>query len=159
MNDEQLWQVALNEVKDQFKIYLETYDDIKKRVQILLIVCSLFITLPLASDYAISIVLKRIPTLILFLTGMLLLIFSITILIMAVHESPVRMPLFDDVIRSVGRYRPSAILQALTFSYNANLNRNIRTMERRRILIKYSESFIKLGVLLVTIGLIGAVLF
>lgn len=159
MKDEHLWHIALNEVKDQFRIYLEAYDDIKKRVQILLIVCSLFITLPLASDYAISLVLKNVPTLILFVTGMILLIASIVLLIMAVHESPVRMPLFDDVISSIGKYRPVTILKALTFSYNANLYRNIRTMERRRILIKYAESFIKFGVLLVTVGLIGALLF
>lgn len=94
-----------------------------------------------------------------FLTGMVLLIVSIVLLIMAVHESPVRMPLFNDVITSIGKYRPATILKALTISYNVNLNRNIQTTESGRILIKYAESFIKIGLLLITIGFIEALLF
>ena len=151
---------ALQEVKDQYQIYLDGFDDRKEKVQIFLIVCSLMITIPLSSEF----IMKKILSLqnwfiALFVTGIILLVITILILIRSITGIPIKIPVYDDILNSIGKYKTKAIMKGVARAYAQDLNINMARAEKKVRLIKMAENFIILGILLITLPLMYALLF
>ncbi len=104
-DEEELVNFSLNEIKDQYKIFLEGFDDIKKKNQLLLIVCSLIITLPLSNDSIINKFMSSTYSSGFFIAGIICLIISILLLIISMKDTPINIPNFQDILNSIGKYK------------------------------------------------------
>lgn len=156
----ELIKFGLQEVKDQYKIYLDGFNDITQKNQVLLLVCSLMITLPISSSLVLQKILSSTNWIIaLFIAGIVLLIITIILLILSVREMPVRIPSFDDFLASIGKYKPHNIMKAVMRAYSNDLNLNIKSREERRYLLKLAEKFIIGGIILVVGALITAMIW
>ncbi len=152
----ELIKYILQEIKDQYKIYLEGFSDIKKKNQILLLICSLIIALPLSNSLIIEkIYLSHNIIIASFLSGVISLVLAIFFLIFSMKEIPVRIPLFDDIIGSLGKYEGKILMISVAKAYSDDLYKNTIKIEARRNLVRIAEKFIIAGVIL----LIGALIF
>ena len=151
-------QYALEEVKDQYAIYIEGFDDIKKKAKILLLVCSLSITLPLSNSYITSKIMISDIFLVMFLSGILCLSISIIMLLISLFDVQVEMPYMDDIVNSIGKYQATKIKMAVLKTYTSNLNTMIKAIERKRIPIRFAEKFIIAGMILIIITIISVLM-
>lgn len=160
-NDElELVKFGLQEVKDQYKVYLDGFNDIKQKNQVLLLICSLIITLPLSSTMVFNKIISSSNFIIaLFISGIILLITAIILLILSMKETQVRIPLFEDFLSSIGKYKPLNIMKSFMKAYSNDLNLNITRREKKRYLLRWAEKFIIAGVILVIGTLIIVIMF
>ena len=156
-DDLDLVNYGLQEVKDQYKIYLEGFDDIKKKNQILLLICSLIITLPLSSTYIINGIMEYRLFLGFFISGVICLIATIVLLITSMKDTPIEIPYSEDIIKSIGKYKPINVKKAIMKTYSRDLNVIIKRIEAKRKYVRYSEKLIIVGIILV-VGTIISVL-
>ncbi len=153
-DDLDLVNYALQEVKYQYRIYLEGFDDIKKKNQILLLICSLIITLPLSSDYIVSEIMKSTFFVGIFISGVLCLIISIVLLLISMIDTQIEIPYFYDILNSIGKYRSINVKKAVVKRYAYNLDIIVKKIEDKRKPIRFAEKLILYGIILV----IGALL-
>ena len=119
--DEKLLDYCLNEIKDQYKIFLEGFDDIKKKNQILLVICSLIITLPLSNENMVNKIMLSIYSSGIFIAGVICLIISVLLLILSMRDTPVNIPYFNDIFNSVGKYKSPNVKRAIIKTYSEDL--------------------------------------
>lgn len=151
---------ALQEIKDQYQIYLDGFDDRKEKVQIFLIVCSLIITIPLSSQFIMEKIFSLHNWFIgLFMAGIILLVITIIILIRSITGIQIKIPVYADILDSIEKYKAKAIMKSVARVYAKNLNINMTKAEKKIALIKMAESFIILGILFITLPLIYALVF
>jgi len=151
---------ALQEIKDQYQIYLDGFDDRKKKVQIFLVVCSLIITFPLSSEFLMERIISSQELFIaLFIAGIIVLVSTIITSIYSIMDIGVRIPAYDDIINSIGKYKTTEIMKNVAEAYAKDLNLNIIEVDKKRRMIKIAEKFIIIGVLLISIPLIKILLF
>ncbi len=149
--DLEIAKYALQEIKDQYKTYLESYDNIKKKNQILLLICSLIITLPLSETIIVkNIILAPKIIIALFISGTICLVSAIILLIVSMKEPTIKTPLFEDIIGSIGKYKASLIFKNAGTVYSKNLNKNISKRDQKRRIIQIAEKFIIFGIILTT---------
>lgn len=158
-DESEIIKYALQEVKDQYQIYLDGFDDRKKKVQIFLVVCSLMITLPLSNNFIIERIISSMWLIAFFVSGIITLIITILILIYSIMEIHIRIPAYTDILDSIGKYKADYILKGVARAYANDLNKNITRGERKRELIKLAEKLIIPGILLISITLLYTLLF
>ncbi len=131
--------------------------EVKDQNQVLILICSLMITLPISSSLVLQKILSTTNWVIgLFISGIIILIITIILLILSVREMPVRIPSFDDFLDSLGKYKPLNIMKSFMKAYSNNLNLNIKKRDERRYLLKLAEKFIIMGIILMIGTLITA---
>lgn len=156
----ELIKFGLQEVKDQYKVYLDGFNDIKQKNQVLLLICSLIITLPLSSTVVLNKIISSSNLIIaLFISGIIILVTAIILLILSMRDTQVRIPLFDDFLNSIGKYKPLNIMKSFMKAYSSDLNLNIKRREKKRYILRWAEKFIIAGVILVIGTLIIVIMF
>lgn len=150
---------TLEEARHQFKIDLGYFDDIKKKCEIFLLMCSLFITLLLSSDFIMKLILNSGDfTLASFLIGLIFLIISIVYIIVVLYSVNLKVVLIDDIIDSLNKYNSKKILKSIINKYKEDMKQNFSIINKKRNLIRYLESFITVGIVFISISLIVAIL-
>lgn len=149
-NELSLVKYALQEIKDQYKIHLEEFDDIKNKNQILLLICSLIITLPISSELVIKKILSLNIFIEFFISGVICLVIAILLLIVSMMNTPLRIPLFEDIMEAIGKYKEVNIMKSIARTYAEDLSINIIKIEEKRKIIRIAEKFIISGIILVT---------
>lgn len=147
----ELRKIALKVAKDRFRENLVQFDDTKKKNQILLLISSLFITLPLSSELVLSKIFGSSCLTILFVQGITLLVISVILLIVSMFESRVHWPEYLDVLENIGKqpYTPNGIISALVKGYDEKTRENDENYKYKRILTRVAEILIIVGVILV----------
>lgn len=151
---------ALQEVKDQYQIYLDGFDDRKEKVQIFLIICSLIITIPLSSEFITEKIFSLQNWIIgIFMAGIFLLVITIVILIRSIAGIQIKIPAYADILDSIGKYKTKAIMKSVAKAYAKDLNINMTKAEKKIRLIRIAENFIISGILLISLPLMYALIF
>lgn len=151
---------ALQEIKDQYQICLDGFDDRKEKVRIFLIVCSLIITIPLSSEFIMIKIFSLQNWMIgVFMSGIFLLVITIIVLIRSITGIQIKIPAYTHILESIGKYKTQTIMKSVAKAYARDLNINMIKAEKKIRLIKIAENFIISGVLLVLLPLMYALLF
>lgn len=149
-----LLRSALKEAKYQFDIYLEGFNDLKQKNQILLVVCSLFITVPLSSEKLLNLILVSDSFVFaLFIAGQVILVLCIISMIWSMRATPVYILNLGGLINFIGTYNERQALKAIVKNYRDNLVKNIELRIQQQNLISHTEKFIKAGILTIFISI------
>jgi hypothetical protein len=158
----ELWK----EVREQNKIYLEGFNDIKKKIRIFLIICSIFLTflgalfleiffgnlnLPINNIFAIFIFLLFLAS----FSFLLAIIFSIK----AIMSSRIKMPGTLKPIHQLKKYTPSGITKGLIKIYNKNIDYNTHKIDKKSGFASNVERLIIFGIFLIVSAIVLLLLF
>lgn len=156
MEDGELLLESWRETRFQNNFYLESYEDMKKRLRLLILISSLFITIPLSSEYILGRILKNGILLGIFISGMIILMFSILSMILIFKRDKLKLPFTGNIYKKMGSYANTSITKGIIIEYNKDIDYNLGKLDKKWGKFLLIENFIIFGLFILFVAIIVA---
>lgn len=155
MHSFELLQETLHELRHQYTLYLQGFDDVKKKAELFLVICSLFISIPFFSSAWLSAIATNRFIKYAYLSSLLLFVLSIILVIQTMRIVAIRLPKTTVLLKE--EYAETERLEAFVKQNMKDLERTVQERGRAITLNKWIDRFISAGVIIFMMS-IGAIL-
>ena len=150
MDDDDFLLELWRETRGQNNSYLEGFGDIKRKVRILLVISSIFITafgsisFDLLKDNHNTIITTplMLASILLLTIGLFGILISIPLLMISMMDSKVKLPMTSEQVKKLKNYTPAAITKGIIREYNIDMDHNIEKIDNKRRFVRIAERLI-----------------